>query len=198
MLSEGKLKQDLINNLNKINRGWIDGDTESDSQKTTDIVNHSLKIAIELKDDTKSQPPTKIGSSYSGSYDAKKLNKRFFNHIKGADKKFREYQQYKTALLIRTNLPMATMVRSVVEGIHTFERQLTGQKVVPPDAGNWIISSRLTYSGRRGKHNRSEVGCFLVFNDGEYSYFTNEFATNDRKVDKSKIESLFGLNFYDA
>lgn len=198
MLSEKKLKENLINGLNKINQDWIDGDTENSFQKTADIVNHLLKVAIEIKDDTKSQPPQKVGSSYSGSYDAKKLNKRFFNYIKNANKKFREYQQYKTSLLIRTNLPMTAMVRNSIEGIHTFERFSTGKKIVPLNAKNFIISQRLTYSGRKDKHNRSEVGCFLVFNIDGYSYFPNEFATNIRKMDKAGIEFLFGFNFCDA
>ena len=198
VLSEKKLKQKLISGLNKINQGWIDGDIESNSQKTADIVNHSLRIAIEIKDDTKSQPPTIIGSYHSGSYDVKELNKRFFNHIKDANKKFREYTKYKTALLIRTNLPMVVMVREAVGGIRTFKRHKAGQKVVPANAENYIISSGLTYSGRRGKHNRKEIGCFLVLNKCVYSYFTNEFAVRDRKMDKSKIESFFGFTFYDA
>lgn len=198
MLSEKDFKRRLIGDLNKVNLGWVDGDATSWGQKTADVINPSLMIAIEIKDDTESPPAQKIGKSSHGSYSATKLNRRFFSHIKNANKKFREYQQYKTVLLFRTALPLATMVRAAVEGIHTFEASLKNQKNFPSNKRDWIISSRLSYSGRRGIHNRKEVGCFLIFNEDGYSYFPNEFATKDRVLTKSNLEKVLGLSISES
>lgn len=199
MLTEKDFKEGLICRLNKVQKGWVDGDTESDSVKTADIVNHSLEIAIEIKDDTQSVPLRFYGNYAEENYDGKKLNRQFYSDIRNANQKFRTYNGYKTALLFRTNLPFAVLVRTPVEGLDTFERATTTEeRAIPPDTENRIIAPRLTYAGRKGKHNRKEIGCCLVLNEDGYSYFPNEFATNGRKMDKAGIESLFGFSFRDA
>ncbi len=79
--------------LNKCCSGWIEGDEENKSLKTVDIVNHDLKIAIELKreglpllEDRKHKPGA--------------LSNRFYKYFTEGNNKFVFYPEYKTILLI--------------------------------------------------------------------------------------------------
>lgn len=186
VIPEKTFKENLIYDLNLINAGWIDGDEESHRKKTTDIVNHSLKIAIEIKDDTKYkiELPITPGVITGQGYDLTKMNQRFSDHVRSANNKFREYPEYKTILLFRTEFIITDVIRYAIEGLHSYSK--------PAD--------HLVYIGRKGKyskHNKEEIGCFLIVNQEGFGYFSNELAKENRSLDKEKIERIFGRKFND-
>lgn len=185
MISESDFKKNLINKLNQINPGWIDGDTEKKAGKKVDIVSHKLKIAIEIKDDTKHRinTPLRSGVIVSSDQDLTKMNQRLEDHIRSANRKFKEYRGYKTILLLRTEFLITDIVRYAMEGLHTYKYM--------PTTDNLVYSGRVSkYSG----HNRKEIGCFLIFNQ-KPSYFPNSVANSGRAIDKPDIPSIFGIEF---
>ena len=121
MISEEIYKKNLIQSLKSINRDWIDGDKELDRKKTVDVVNHTLKIAIEIKDDTKykTEMPKTSGVMVTQSEDLTKMNQRFSDHIRSANNKFKEYTGYKTILLFRTEFLITDIIRYSIEGLHS-------------------------------------------------------------------------------
>lgn len=89
-----------INRLNSYSLGWINGD-EEEAYKTigsVDIVNHRLKVAVEVKDDSfVNLPPS--GVAYNTNLNP--VSKRYQRDIKNANKKFRNYPDYQSIVLIR-------------------------------------------------------------------------------------------------
>jgi len=150
------------------------------------VVNHTLKIAIEIKDDTKYkiETPKTSGVMVTQSEDLTKMNQRFSDHVRSANNKFKEYPGYKTILLFRTEFLITDVIRYAIEGLHSYSK--------PKD--------RLVYIGRKGKYskyNRQEIGCFIVVNQGTH-YFPNDvFAKQSRLLNKKKVEGIFGQNFKD-
>ena len=186
MISDEVFKQNLIQSLKSINMDWIDGDKESNRKKKADIVNHSLRIAIEIKDDTKykTETPKISGVMVTHSEDLTKMNQRFNDHIRSANKKFKEYPGCKTILLFRTDFLITDIIRYAVEGLHSYSK--------PKD--------HLVYIGRKGKYskyNRQEIGCFIVINQ-EAHYFPNVLARQSRLLSKEEVEKIFGQNFKDV
>lgn len=193
MLDEDTFKHNLLREFNCLNYDWIDGDTEDQNSKTADIVNHSFRVAIEIKDDHITLPvslPTK-GYPSGTSYDARKLNKRFTDDMKDANRKFREYEGYKTGLLFRTHLPFAVLVKHSVEGLYTFHRTSTNNP--SPMMEYWFISEGLSYLGRNNVRKALEIGCFLVLNDDGYHYFENKYACQNRILTRREVENLTGF-----
>lgn len=183
MIPEEIYKENLIQSLKLNDANWIDGDKELNERKTVDIVNHILKIAIEIKDDTKykTETPKISGVMVTQGGDLTKMNQRFNDHIRSANKKFKEYPGYKTILLFRTEFLITTIIRYAVEGLHSYSR--------PKD--------RLVYIGRKGKYSkyiRQEIGCFIVINQ-EAHYFSNVLAKQSRLLRKKEVEKIFGQSF---
>jgi hypothetical protein len=89
-----------ISRLNFIAPGWINGDEEIAYKKigSADIVNHILKIAIEVKDDSIVNLPPPGSSSNT---DLGRVSKRYQRDIEKANKKFRNYRDYQSIVLIR-------------------------------------------------------------------------------------------------
>ena len=186
MIPEEIYKENLIQSLKSINSDWIDGDKESDKNKTADIVNHSFKIAIEIKDDTKykTKIPKISGIMVTQSEDLTKMNQRFADHVRSANNKFKEYPEYKTIFLLRTEFFIIDVIRYAIEGLHSYSK--------PKDC--------LMYIGRTGKYskyNRQEIGCFIVVNR-ELHYFPNIFAKQSRLLNKEEVEKIFSQNFKDV
>ena len=186
MIPEEIYKETLIQALKSIDNDWVDGDKELGRKKTVDIVNHTLKIAIEVKDDTKYKTivPPRSGVMVTQSVDLTKMNQRFGDHVRSANNKFKEYQGYKTILLFRTEFLTTDVIRYAVEGLHSYSK--------PKDC--------LVYIGRRGKyskHNRQTIGCFVVINQ-EAHYFPNVFAEENRLLNKKEVEKIFGQSFKDV
>ncbi|MFH1129440.1 MAG: hypothetical protein V1686_01770 [Patescibacteria group bacterium] len=187
MEPEKKFKEELIKDLNLLNSNWIDGDEESGSKKKADIVNHSLKIAIEIKDDTNYRIAfaTEPGVMTGQGIDMEKMNQRFSDHIKSADNKFKEYSDYKTILILRTEFLLEKIIGYAIEGCHSYLLQ----------------DRKLIYAGRRKKYSKycgREIGCFLIFINREKYYLSNNLAKDNRIVLKNDAESILGLALNDV
>lgn len=188
MLSDEKeFKREMINKLNAINSGWIDGDRDTKRHRKADVVNHLLKIVIEIKDDRhyKIEVPNS-GEMVSSGEDLNKMNQRFTDHLRSANNKFKEYPDCKTILLIRTEFPIIDIIRYSIEGLHTYK--------LPPSGKRPLI-----YNGRKTKYSeyiRKEIGCYLISNQENY-YFSNKFANQERVLKKEKVEKMFDLKLKD-
>ncbi len=185
MINESEFKTDILKVLNQYEAGWVDGDTEKQKGKTVDLVNHKLKIAIEIKDDTKH---SLISNSKVNANDLNIMNMRYGDHIKSANSKFKNYLNYKTVILFRfSNLP--DIVKYVIEGLVQ------------------IVFSKedISYQRRVGKYTKyakNEVGGFLLHNEININgnniwYFTNYLAKDERKLDKFEIKKITGWNIID-
>ncbi len=183
MIPEEKFKTDLIDKLNKIYPGWVNGDKEKGQHKKVDIINHSLKIAIEIKDDTYSKriDPPLSGEIIVYGEDLDKKNKILLDDIRSANQKFKAYPGYKTILIIRTESDIADTIRYPIEGLYTYKFNSRTKK--------------LQYVGRKTKYSRfvrKEIGCYLIFN-GDWYYFFNKYANQNRVLHKRDIEDYFGI-----
>jgi len=171
MISEAEYKKNLIQKLNQQNNGWIDGDKEIKPGNKVDIINHKLKIAIEIKDEVK------------GGNSLEKGNKQSGEHIRAANKKFKNYSnKYRTILLIKGNdNTLPEIVRYRIDGL--------------------IIFSKFhNYLGRVNKYKESikkEIGSFLIFAD-KYYYFSNEDALTNRIICKQEIEKILNESVEDV
>lgn len=123
LLPENDFVVSTIETLNTIASGWINGDEEDGYTKigSVDIVNHSLKIAIEVKDDSFVVLPPP-GVAYNTNLGP--VSKRYQRDIKSANKKFRNYPDYQTVVLIRH------LTRN---SKHTFAYLLGGFITLTPD-----------------------------------------------------------------
>lgn len=181
ILSEDKYKEKLLKKLNKQNSGWVDGDKKGDpNKKTADLVNPDLKIAIEIKDDTKYKsikPPT--SGVVSDEYDLDKMNKRMSDHLKSANNKFKEYPNHKTILILRTNLDLPVVIRYSFDGLHTYTKNK---------------SKNLKHIGRKSKYSiyaKKHVGGIIIASRN-YNFFENSYASKERLVKIEEVGDVLG------
>ncbi len=177
-VEESIFKNNFIKTLNKINPGWIDGDEESGSNKKADIVNHQLKIAIEIKDDN-----TKLPEGVA-IISAKHGNETISDKVKSANDKFKEYPDYRTICLFRTEF-MAAALKYHIEGLDQYAK----------------VDEKLSYIGKVGKYSKfakNEVGGYLIVRDDKIFYFTNFLAKPERILKKKDVENLTGWNIADV
>ena len=108
MTPQDQFKEKLIIKLKRHHPDWKDGDVGG----RVDVVNHSLKVAIEIKDEPGGGPDME-----------KKTNLQYGDHLRSAYRKFIKYPGYKTALLIRgVSSTIPELVRYNVEGLDTYGR----------------------------------------------------------------------------
>ncbi|OGZ03114.1 MAG: hypothetical protein A2430_01550 [Candidatus Liptonbacteria bacterium RIFOXYC1_FULL_36_8] len=177
--NEKNYKLLLIKQLNYIKGGWINGDSNKKNvkNKTADIVNHSLKFAMEIKDDTKSS---------ENSCDLKLMNQRYADRVKSASNKFSIYSGYKTLLIIRTEFPIPDIIYYAILGLDTYNKN---------------INNQLVYFGKVGKYSDyiyKQIGGFLIYSYpidcvAQYYYYPNPHALNCRKTDKEEISRFFKI-----
>lgn len=84
MIEGAEYKRNFLSILNRQKAGWINGDAEHGPQKKADIVNHGLKICIEIKDDTKYKI---IADGMVRTTDLKLMNQRFGDDVNSANSK---------------------------------------------------------------------------------------------------------------
>jgi len=166
---EPRFKSELLKLLKNLNPDWIDGDAEpqSKNRKTADIVNHTLKIALELKMEDASERLESLPNNQPGVFtrDLSPLGDvplRYGRYIQSCEEKFANYSNYRTLLLVRTKvLPLFFMKDSVIEMCNMSQ----------------------------------EIGMLLLLNADECSVrcFTNEFAKENRKLSAQELEDIFGL-----
>jgi hypothetical protein len=184
MILEKDFKKKLISRLNLINPGWEDGDLNNQRQKKADIVNNQLKIAIEIKDDTKHKInfSEKSGEIVTNSQNLEIMNARLNDAVRSANRKFKFYPNYRTILLFRTEFSIVDVFCYALVGLHSYSL---------PQDGN----EKLKYVGRKTKYsqyNRKETGCFVIWIDNIY-YCPNVLANKERIIEKIQIEKIFGL-----
>jgi len=189
MEPEAKYKEELIDKLNKINLGWADGDKDNTSDKTADLVNQSLKIAIEIKDDTKykyKEPPLS-GEMIEKSLRLDNKSNQLKEDAQGANEKFRNYPNYKTILLLRTELAK--------EPIGVFSYIFSGlQRFIRVGNRHAEISRRNRYLS---KSSTTEIGGYLLFSGVKYFYFKNPNAGKIRSLDQGNVENIFNEEIED-
>ena len=182
-LEEKDFKKYLIDHLNKINSGWVDGDKSSNLEKTVDLLNQSLKIAIEIKDDTtyKHEFPPITGEIIVGGLDLNNKSEQLKSDAKDANKKFRNYPNFKTILLIRTeliNIPY-DVIGYIFGGLKRFAKK--DKDLIEIGRKNKFLSFTST----------KEVGSYLLFGNGKYYYVENPNANLYRVIAEDDIEKYF-------
>ena len=103
-ISEEAYTKELLNQLNSICPGWSLGDKENSykSVQSADLVNHSENLAIEVKDDFSEEAPEPTpGVIYSRTRSSETLSDRYKPDIEDAHDKFKNYDSYETAVIIR-------------------------------------------------------------------------------------------------
>lgn len=184
MITENKFKEDL---LNKLGQNWVDGDKENKNDKTADIVNHSLQIAIEIKDETKIRitKPFKTGKIIKTELQLKTISDSLLDHIRDTRKKFQNYQGYRTILLIRTENCINDLIPYCINGFHTF------------GAKGYIGQVQSKYT----RHIKENIGGFLIYSyddDGRLFYFLNDLCKNKgQKTTKDELEIIFNQKIED-
>ncbi|MBI2669672.1 MAG: hypothetical protein HYX20_00780 [Candidatus Yanofskybacteria bacterium] len=182
MIPESEYKPKLLEILNNGNGGWTDGDREKQTDKTADIVNHLLKIAIEIKDDTRYKfIHPEPGVIRTATHDLSQKSKQLFgDDSRDANHKFRNYPGYRTILIIRTEFAMFKDTLSYMnQGFQTFVKQ----------------GDKLVYVGQRKNYrmdSTSEIGCYL-FPDDQMLYLNNPHAKQNRILSKDEVQDLLGI-----
>ena len=169
MIEEPKFKKKFLETLNQRSKGWIDGDKETGKGKKVDILNHNLKIAIEIKDDTKYKI---IADGVVRTNDLVLMNQRFSDHIKSANNKFKLYPDYKSVILFRTE-HISGPVKYAIEGLDQYNK----------------VGENLVHIGKVGKYSKfakNEVGGFLILNY-KVAYFTNYHSKPERVISKEDL-----------
>lgn len=183
-MEEKEFKEYLIDRLNKINQGWIDGDKTNNLNKTTDLVNTSLKIALEIKDDKifKYIAPPLTGEMIKQGLDLSKKGEQFKDDARDANKKFKNYPDYKTILLLRTelvNIPL-DVVGYLFSGLRRFIKP--GKQLIEIGRKNKFLSFT----------NTKEIGCYLLYGNNKYYYIKNPNANPNRNFLKEDLERTLG------
>lgn len=190
VISESQFKKQFLEKLNTINPGWQDGDQEDglEKTKTVDVVNHTLKIAIEVKDDYKFflaqgvQDENESGSNSS--------NRQYKKDIKEANDKFINYPCYKTVALIRTRRG-DFFIDNLVEGPIMLYVQVGHVGSNPTVVGQSRPSSFFL------PHDKSikEVGVILFWGDKKILYIKNknQNVNKQRFIEKETLEKIMGF-----
>ncbi len=189
MISEKEFKEKLITKLNFINSGWRDGDLDLFLGPKSDIINDQLKVAIEIKDDTKfnRRMPTTSGEIVLNGTNLSEKNRQFKDDIKSANKKFKSYIGYKTILLLRTEMIdfFSDIVNYTIDGPRSFAK----------------INGELVCAGRPSTfwsgHDKStaEVGGILFWgNRCTYRINENPNINKKRIIDKIDLEKMMNIS----
>jgi hypothetical protein len=103
-----------VDKLNVCNPGWENGDLEKNGTKTADLINHKIKYAIELKRE-------KGDDIHKANLDTEEknlstLSNRLESYFKKTNRKFKNYLEYKTLLIIELHTYIGT-AHNAMQGI---------------------------------------------------------------------------------
>lgn len=188
MLDEKKFKIDLIDKLNSIHSGWRDGDLDQLNHKRVDIINDKLKIAIEIKDDIKFHINIANNKISDGLIDLKEKNRQFKYDIKNSNKKFKFYPNYKSVVILRTEMVNYGFSRKQLEYI------VNGPISIEKNSNQITRSS--TFFGNHDNSTK-EVGGFLFLDNDAYKYIENKNPNinKNRILNKKEFEKYFLILF---
>lgn len=103
--TEQEYLDQLLIRLNLICEGWELGDKEDAFKmfKSADLVNHKERLAIEVKDDFTEMPPELSPENpvFQQTRNLVTLSNRYRHDIEDAHNKFKNYDNYETAVIIR-------------------------------------------------------------------------------------------------
>ena len=102
-ISEKNFKNNLINHLKTFECGWEDGDKKPGkaNKKTADVINCSLQVAIEIKDDGNFSDS--LGRNFSKALEIRGMNRQLRELLRDSSKKFNNYPNYRSLVLFRTD-----------------------------------------------------------------------------------------------
>lgn len=167
-----------MSKLNTYNPGWISGDLEDEKNKTADLVNREIQCAIELKREKGNSVDNVPGNITT-------LSNRLESYFKEANRKFKNYKEYKTILLIelQSNFSIAQAAMSGIPQIHLEKGELIGTS----------IKNKKLYS------EANSIGSIVMWpTPGNISflnksyYFDNPFSQAEYKVSHQEAEKIFG------
>lgn len=162
--------------LDRLNSNWVDGDilTNHQQDKTADLVNNEVRICFELKQDQTYSP------SPSGTYQLNNLD-TLSNRLKGyaqsANKKFRNYPSYKTALIIETQLR-----KNIIKHLISNLTQLTVTR------GQITVRQRNVYFSQDTKEIGGYLFCSLTEN--KTYYLINPNGAENRVLEYAELIKL--------
>jgi hypothetical protein len=171
---EDKTKNKWLIKLKSIDFNWKDGDL-SNQNKTADLINDNLKLAIELKSDT----VFKIKSETETSCIT--LSNRWKGYAKDANSKFNSYPSYRTILLIECEIPDSLLQRIFI-----------GTPVLKiPTKGSFLKNKNL-------REHYSNIGCYLMMSKSEgiidgFYYFKNPAADKKRILEKAEVGNILNI-----
>lgn len=182
MIPEKEFKAQLLNRLTKIHKDWVDGDLFRNQKKTVDLINHKLKIAIEIKDETvhKRLMPTPEEPLVVRTTDLNRMATILLDHIRDARKKFINYSNYKTILIIRSDHGILGSIIYAIEGFHTFtETSYVGKK-----------------QAKYKKTIKENIGCYVIYNYNNVPYYASNDQCKSEKnlVSKTEAENILGID----
>jgi len=165
--------------LGSCSTGWEVGDKKGHHAKTADIINHSRKIAVELKRE-------KGGSLDNQNGNLITLSNRLESRIEDANEKFKQYPGYQTILIIEleTDVISAQVVMSGLSQIHFKNGNRIGQS----------IKNKKLYCGMKQIYR--DIGAIVLWPSsgnifhGVQFYFNNPSAKTDRKILIDEAEKI--------
>lgn len=174
---EDKIKDKWLKKLKLINSNWKDGDLDNQN-KTADLVNDKLKLAIELKNDT----VFKLKLNVVNEFSLITLSNRYRGYGKDANHKFSFYADYKTILLIESRIYQG-LLQSVFNGIQVVN--LNTRKSFLKNKNLW--------------ESYPQIGCYLIRSDIEDTifedyYFQNPVADKQRILEKEEVNECLHIS----
>ncbi len=165
-----KQKKLWLDRFKKTDSAWQDGD-QSGHDKTSDLVHPKNKIAIELKIDKTYSAP--INCSQSNILNT--ISNRYKGNAKSANKKFANYPDHRTILLIETSLRQ-DVFDFVWKGLMKIQIP-TGQKITK----NKYLSG-----------NTENIGIYVVssFSDNRIGLYINPYAAPTRIMTNPELVGI--------
>jgi len=178
-----KIKNKWLQNLRSINPNWKDGDLNN-KNKTADLVNDELKLAIELKKDIvfKANDPAFLIKFNNTEKNFIMLSNKYRGYGRDANNKFSFYPNYKTVLLIECGI-FKGLLRKIFTGVES-KRGRTG-KLFLKNKNLW--------------ESYPNIGCYLIRSDIENTvledyYFQNPVADKQKILGKKEVDDHLGIN----
>jgi hypothetical protein len=187
MISEPEFKKNLIGALNSNGGEWVDGDEENNKTKTVDVVSHGLKIAIEIKDDTtyKVVHP-EPGRTVIQTNDLNRKSNQWKDDARDANAKFKNYQDYKTILIIRTEMiDRPPTVLYIMRGLLRYKKGVSG--LVPWSNKNTHLSGSST----------KEIGAYVFCGETGFFYYKNPIGDTARIIELKELAIMMGWDIKD-
>lgn len=173
---ESYFKSETIALLNQITKGWEDGDLQNTKDKTVDLVNNSLKIAIEISD---------VFRKDNSNSSFKQIREQFKRAARHANGKFKNYPRFKTISLIRTNLPdCKDLIEYIFVGVIDAKRIKDGY-------------AKITWKDKFLSPKFTSIGCYIFYDiNGKRPWFflNNQISIRQRMITINDVKKIIPAN----